>query len=73
MRRIAGTGSGGTRPIREFKVGAATSPPIVAAGIRMCHAVVAGFYMSDSIMFFSFFSAGCIGVMASAPGKPDGM
>ena len=40
------------------------------SGIRTHCSVGAGFYMSDSIMSFS---AGCIGAMASAPGRSDGM
>lgn len=63
-------GTGGFRPARECKVGVVAGPPAVAAGIRTHYSLGTGFYMSDSIMSFS---AGCIGAMASAPGRPDGM
>ena len=62
--------AGGFRPAREFKVDVVAGLPAATVGIRTPYSVVADFYMSDSIMSFS---AGCIGTMASAPGKPDGM
>ena len=70
MLAVLAVGAGGFRPAREFKVGVVADPPAVAAGTRMHYSVGTGFYMSDSIMSFS---AGCIGAMASASGRPDGM
>ena len=67
---ILAVGAGGLRPARECKVGTVAGPPAVAAGIRTHYSLGIDFYMSDSIMSFS---AGCIGAVASAPGRSDGM
>ena len=75
MLAVLAVGAGGFRPAREFKVGVVADPPAVAAGTRTHYSAGTSFYMSDSIMSDSImsFSAGCIGAMASASGRPDGM
>ena len=66
----AGTDARKYAPTRECTVGVVANPPAVRAEMQTCHAAGTDSYMSDAIMSFS---AGCTGVMASAPGRSDGM